>query len=186
MTPIVLATSNAAKRAQLRWLLAGLPLEPAPAPPVSVAETALDLAGNAVLKAVAYSSDGLAIASDGGLEVPALAGRWDPLLTHRQGQARLRELAAGLSDRRVFWSEAAAVAEQGQVLGVWTASGTAGVLAPEPWPPASELWVWDVFFFPAVGKVWAALSPTERKVVDLTWGRLRADVRELFQAWLAG
>jgi inosine/xanthosine triphosphate pyrophosphatase family protein len=184
--PIVLATSNAAKRQQLRWLLDGLPLEPRPAASVPAPETAPDLAGNAALKAVAYSAEGLTIASDGGLEVPALAGAWDPLLTRRQGQARLRELTAQLADRRVTWSEAVAVAERGQLLAVWTESGTEGVLAPEPWPaPASEFWVWDIFVFPAAGKVWAALSAAEREVLDLTWSRLRAHVQGFFEVRLA-
>src|SRR5690242_2442418 len=69
---IVLATANAAKRAQLCWLLAGAPLEPREAPPLDVPETAPDLAGNAALKALAYSAAGLAIASDGGLELLGL------------------------------------------------------------------------------------------------------------------
>src|SRR5579862_1860696 len=111
MRQIVLATSNPAKREQLRWLLAGLPLSAVAVAPVEVPETASDLAGNARLKALAYSASGLAIASDGGLLLPALQGDWDPVLTQRQGQARLRELAAGLTDRRVVWSEAVAIAE---------------------------------------------------------------------------
>jgi inosine/xanthosine triphosphate pyrophosphatase family protein len=181
--PIVLATSNAAKRAQLRWLLEGLPLQPVEAAvALDVPETAADLSGNAAAKALAYSSEGLAIASDGGLEVPALAGRWDPLLTQRQGRTRLRQLAAGLSDRRVLWSEAVAIAEGGQLLATWTESGTEGVLASEPWPAASEFWAWDIFAFPEVGKVWAALSPAERELVDLTWGRLKANVQEFLRA----
>ena len=182
MTSIVLATSNTAKRAQLRRLLEGLPLNPVEARPISVPETAADLAGNAALKAVAYSTGGLAIASDGGLTMPGLAGRWDPLLTQRQGRARLRELAVGLMDRRACWTEAAAVADRGRVLAAWTESGTEGLLAPEPWPAtASEFWVWDVFWFPAVRKTWAALSLDERETVDVTWGRLRADVRAFFR-----
>ncbi|HVA23065.1 MAG TPA: non-canonical purine NTP pyrophosphatase [Chloroflexota bacterium] len=181
--PIVLATSNAAKCRQLRWLLEGLPLEPVEADMREMPETAADLAGNAALKALACSSEGLAIASDGGLDVPALAGSWDPLLTHRQGQARLLELAARLEDRRVFWAEAVAVAERGQLLGTWTASGTEGVLAPEPWPPAAAFWVWDIFYFPSASKVWSALTPAEREVLDLTWNHLKAEVQAYFRCW---
>ena len=158
----------------------GLDLEIVEPPPREVPETAADFAGNAALKAAAYSdalAGGLAIASDGGLEVPALAGRWDPLLTHRGGQARLRELAAGLDDRRVRWIEAVALAERGELLGAWTAFDTEGVLAPEPWPEPSGFWVWDIFLFPSLGKTWAQLSATERKAVDGTWLALKRAVQ---------
>lgn len=195
---IVLATANPAKRAQLCWLLAGLPVEPRDAPPLDVPEIALDLAGNAALKALAYSAAGLAIASDGGLELLGLPdpepGRpsganglagdaalaWDPVLTRRLGQVRLREIAAGLADRRVRWSEAAAIAEGGRLLASWTESGTEGVLAPEPWPEPSNFWVWDIFEFPALGKSWARLTPAEREQVDHTWLALRRRVQAFF------
>lgn len=182
--PIVLASANPAKRRQLRWLLAGLPLAARLSPPRQVPETAPDLAGNAALKALAYSAEGLAIASDGGLEAPALAGAWDPLRTGRQGQSRLRQLAAGLADRRVRWGEAAAVAEHGRLLASWQACGTEGLLAPEPWPRPRDLWVWDIFLFPQAGKVWSELSPPERERLDLTWSRLKAEVQAFFRAWL--
>jgi inosine/xanthosine triphosphate pyrophosphatase family protein len=146
-------------------------------PPRVIEETASDFAGNAALKALAYSAEGLAIASDGGLEVPALAGAWDPLLTHRQGQARLRELTAGLRNRQLRWAEAVALADKGQLLATWTASGTEGVLANEPWTESSEFWVWDIFVFPALGKPWSHLSPTERAVVDHTWLSLKQSVQ---------
>jgi inosine/xanthosine triphosphate pyrophosphatase family protein len=179
--PIVLATSNPAKRAQLRWLLASLPLDPLEVPALEVAETAADLAGNAAAKAVAYSSGGLAIASDGGLEVPALGERWNPLLTRRQGQAGLRRLASGLEDRRVRWSEAVALTEDGRLLATWTASGTEGELAPEPWPAPGEFWVWDVFYFPELAKVWSQLTEDERARVDRTWLALRREVQAFFR-----
>jgi inosine/xanthosine triphosphate pyrophosphatase family protein len=175
--PIVLATSNPAKRAQLRWVLEGLPFEPLDVEPLDVVEAGPDLAANAAAKALAHSASGLSIASDGGLEVPGLAGRWDPLLTHRQGQDKLRELAASLEDRRTRWSEAVAVAYRGRLLAVWTESGTEGVLAPEPWPPPGDFWVWDVFHFPEVGKVWSRLSAAERERVDHTWLALKAALR---------
>lgn len=176
---IVLATANPAKRAQLRWLLAGLPLEPLDAPRLDVPETAADLAGNAALKALAYSAADLAIASDGGLELPA-APTWDPVLTHRQGQLRLREIAVGLANRRVRWSEAVAIAEGGRLLASWTESGTEGVLAPEPWPEPSGFWVWDIFEFPALGKTWTRLTHAERELVDHTWLALRRHVQAFF------
>lgn len=178
---IALATSNPAKREQLRWLLAGLPLQPNDVSPVEVIEDAPDLAGNAIAKALAYSASGLAIASDGGLEVPSLGVAWQPVRTGRQGQRRLRELTAGLADRHVRWSEAVAIAERGRLLASWTESGTEGLLAQEPWPRSSDFWVWDIFVFPDLGQIWAQLAPNERAGVDLTWMALKRDVQEFFQ-----
>ena len=156
--PIALATSNPTKRAQLRWLLEGLPLDPVEVPPIEVPETADDLSRNAAAKALAYSRGGLAIASDGGLEVPALGDRWNPVLTGRSGQDELHRLTADLQDRRIRWTEAVGLADRGRMLTVWTESGTEGVLAPEPWPRPSDFWVWDVFYFPTLGKAWSELN----------------------------
>jgi inosine/xanthosine triphosphate pyrophosphatase family protein len=183
--PIVLATSNPAKRVQLRWLLEGLPLRTVDPEPLDVAEDAADLAGNAAAKALAHSSRGLAIASDGGLEVPALGVAWQTVSTRRLGQQRLRQLTAGLSDSRVRWWEAVAIAERGRLLASWTESGTEGVLAPEPWPPPTDFWVWDIFAFPELEKTWSEVSREERAVVDRAWTALKQHVQEFFQAHLS-
>lgn len=175
--PIVLATSNPAKRAQLHWVLQGLPLNPVEVPVVDVPEESPSLAGNASAKALAYSRSGLAIASDGGLEVPALGDRWNPVFTQRQGQARLRELTADLRDRRIRWVEAVALAEGEQLLATWTCSGTEGVLEPEPWPQPADFWVWDIFVFPEIGRHWSQLTTAERERVDITWVQLRRRVQ---------
>src|SRR5579862_5740065 len=177
---IVLGTSNRAKRAQLRWLLEGLPLQPVDPKPQAVPEDAPVLAGNAAAKALAHSANGLAIASDGGLEVPALDAAWQPMRTHRQGQARLRELTTSLADRRVAWAEAVAIAEHGQLLASWTEAGTEGLLVPEPWPAGSEFWVWDIFLFPQIGKTWAQLTPEESASTDHTWMALKRTCRSSF------
>lgn len=178
---IVLASSNPAKRHQLRWLLEGLPLQPVDPRPLEIPEDAADLASNAAAKALAHSDQGLAIASDGGLEVPALSAAWRPELTGRSGQRRLCELAANLSDRRVRWSEAVAIAHRGRLLASWTESGTEGVLAPEPWPAPRSFWVWDIFVFPELSKTWANLTADERANVDRSWTSLKSRVREFFR-----
>ncbi|SRR5581483_1249048 len=177
---IVLGSGNAAKREQLRWLLEGLPLVALQPASIAVDETAEDLEGNARLKALAHSARGLAIASDGGLELPGAAGRWDPVLTQRMGQAGLRRVVSGIEKRTARWREAAAIADRGRLLVSWTESGTEGVLAPEPWPEPGDFWVWDIFVFPDLGKRWAHLTPAERLQVDVTWSRLKEHVRAFF------
>ena len=88
-TPILLATTNPAKERTFRWLLDGLPLSPmTPAElafedvPQEEGETHEAIArSKAELWSLAGST--LAIASDGGLVLPALGGRWESRYTHR-------------------------------------------------------------------------------------------------------
>ena len=87
--PVLLATTNPAKAAKLRWLLDGLPiatinladLPPQPAPE----ESGDSFMANALIKAAYWSGhyDGDVIASDGGVTVPALGDRWDRVTTGR-------------------------------------------------------------------------------------------------------
>ena len=90
--PLLLATTNPAKLVRLRWVVEGLPyatITPADLPPgqaATVPEDGASFAGNARQKAEAWSSAAggmLALASDGGLEVPALGERWQALRTRR-------------------------------------------------------------------------------------------------------
>ena len=154
---MLLATRNQAKAEQLRGLFAGLPLrfsypeQVVKAPAVSEdGRTHLD---NARQKAVAWSQavGGLAVASDGGLVVPALQDAWNSLTTRRAMGEGLddRERAERMlglmrpyhgEDRRVSFAEALAVARSGKVLGAWQAEGLHGLLADsfEPAPETPE------------------------------------------------
>ncbi len=79
MTPLILATRNAHKTAEISAMLAGFftvqDLHALPDAP-EIEETGLTFAANAALKAVAISAftDGWALADDSGLEVDALGG----------------------------------------------------------------------------------------------------------------
>lgn len=182
---IALASGNPLKRAQLRWLLRGLPLAPydPPAGAVDVEENGGSFAENARLKALACASatGGLAIASDGGLEVPGLAGRWDPLQTKRQGASLLQELLRETEDRTVLWREAVAVADNGRVVATWEGAPTTGLILTEPRGPAGALWVWRLFLFPAIGKAWAEASDEELEQQERTWRSLRAEAERFFR-----
>ena len=77
-TPILLGTGNPSKQETLVWLLEGLPLTPtSPSqlglsdPPEERGDTHQEIANNKAL-AWSKSSSMLAIASDGGLILPAL------------------------------------------------------------------------------------------------------------------
>lgn len=200
--PILLGTRNPAKQARLRWLLDGLgftdltpdDLPPAPEPE----ETGASFAANAALKARYWSrlAGGLAIASDGGVAVPALGERWQALRTRRASGAapgddlaRIDHLLDLLrpfrgAERRVIWHEAVALADQGALLAVWEVDGQLGEIA-ESYDPARVnpgFWIESVWRYPELGKVHAELTPEELARVQTWWDRLRAQVRAAFGA----
>ncbi len=197
---ILLATGNPAKGAKLRWLLDGLGLEPATLaehPDLRLPdETSGTFRANAELKAIAASRacDGLAIASDGGVVIPALGDAWDALRTGRAAgpgatdEAKARHLLALMAakrgdDRRVSWSEAVAVADRGMLTGAWGAAETSGVLT-ETYDPAQAIpgfWVYSLWYFPQAGKRYVELTAAELEGQDRTWMALREQVRRFFQ-----
>ncbi|MBI2887517.1 MAG: hypothetical protein HYY02_09940 [Chloroflexi bacterium] len=199
--PILLATSNPAKAAKLRWLLKGLPFAPVllsdrPDLPPAPEETGATFEENARQKAAHASAafGGLAIASDGGVRIPALGAGWDPLLTRRAAgeeasdadrAGRLLLLMEGLrgEERRVLWAEAIAVADRGRLLAAWEEAGTEGLLT-ETYDPANAIpgfWVYSLWWFPQLGKRYVDLTPQELEQADVTWGRLKERVRGWFK-----
>lgn len=189
---ILLATTNPAKAARLRWLLEGLPLEPLTAEIQAPVESGASYLENACLKALAASGDGLAIASDGGIEIPVLGSSWNGLYTARAAgpgaddQARaehLLEVMRGQTNRRVCWTEAVAVAERGKHIESWEASGNEGVLA-ETYDPTNAIpgfWVYSLWHYPKLGRRYVDLSQEELDRADLTWSRLKEQVQAYFR-----
>lgn len=198
MNDLLLATSNPAKLIRLRLLLEGLPyrllaptdlgLDGEPA----VEETGAQFAANASLKAEAWSraAGGLAaIASDGGMAIPALGARWDALRTRRQAgpaatdEGRISHLLAlmtGLTgeDRRAVWYEAVALVA-GATVRSWTEQGDGGLIverAPEI-RRAGGFWTEEVRWYPVLGKLLRDCSEEEREKVNDVWPRLATRVR---------
>lgn len=203
---IIAATSNPAKLQELQRLTGEL----ATVVPLSLNvndpawaemddETGTTIEEIAASKATGWSRllaarglDSLTIASDGGLEIPALGAAWDPRRTRRfagegatdlERSERLLNLASGLSDdeRVISWREAVAIADQGRLLGVWSASGPPGRLArtlradlleraPGFWVPA--LWEVPAFSFRRL----AELTREERDRLGDHWSMLREPV----------
>ena len=112
---ILLATGNADKQRMLRWLLEDLPVRPVTPNEIGVAASPDESDENhqaiAQAKAEAWSvAAGIpAIASDGGLLVPALGANWESRYTRRfagtaaddaERQRRLLDLAGTLSRMR--------------------------------------------------------------------------------------
>ncbi len=196
---ILIATANPAKQRRLRWLLRGCGLAatlPHPALPwPDVPEDETSHAANARAKAIAWSraAGGLAIASDGGLAIPALGDRWDALRTRRfagaqatdaaRTQALLR-LMTGMhgKERAAWWSESVCLADQGRVLRTWSANSPRGTIAAayDPAKAIAGFWAFSLWTVPPYQRPYAELSPRQQARVDDHWSRLRAQVRRHF------
>ena len=199
-TPILLATSNPAKQRALRWLLEGLPLSP-----VTPNELGLDWVPDeegdthlaiARMKAQQWSRAGsvLAIASDGGLAIPALGDSWQSRFTHRfagpaaddrERLSRLLELMhphQGAA-REAWWVEALAIAGRGRVLASWEVQGGTGVIAENPNIsfPEPGFWAFAAWYFPKFCRTYNQLSPQEREALNDHWTQLRRLAQRHFQ-----
>ena len=185
LTPILLATGNAAKQSALRQLLEGLPLEPVTPAELGLSadpeETAETHEAIAVEKALEWSrlAGMLAIASDGGLVVPSLGTNWESRYTHRfagpaadddERRRRLLELleSATGSQREASWVEALAIADSGCPLKSWELKGGSGIIArsSEPGPHAPGFWVFPLWYFPQLGNTTTGFPPGKRS----RWG----------------
>ena len=198
-TPILLGTSNSSKQGALRWLLEGLPLSPTTPSQLGLADapdergdTHQDIANT---KALDWSRSGsmLAIASDGGLLLPALGEAWESRYTHRfagPGATNAQRLESLLElmrpfqgdQRRATWVEAVAVADQGKLLASWELNGATGVIADAPatLPNTDGFWAFSVWRFPALGKTYDQLSQEQREELNDHWAQLRTKVQEFF------
>ena len=202
--PLLLATANTAKLARLRWVVEGLPyatITPADLSPGHVAtlpEDGASFADNARQKAEAWSAAAggmLTLASDGGLEIPALGERWQALRTRRNAgegadnAERIRHLLDLMRDlhgegRRARWHEALALAQGGAALHVWTASGDGGLIVEQapPDPADDPFWTERIRYYPDAAKPYHDLNADELAALDTVWPRLRAEVRAALSA----
>ena len=199
--PILLATTNPAKEQSFRRMLEGLPLSPiTPAQrgledvPPEEGDTHEAIARS---KAERWSRAGsmLAIASDGGLVLPALGDRWESRYTHRfagpaaddaDRLARLLELMRPFHgpEREASWREAVAIAHRGRILVSWELKGATGLIADSPGDPyqVPGFWAFSVWYFPQFTKTYPQLSPGERDSLDDHWTRLGQLVQRYFRS----
>ena len=200
LTPILLATNNPAKQDTLRWLLEGLPLSP-----VTPRELGLDLDPEeegathediARLKAHEWSQAAsmLAIATDGGLVIPALGHSWESRFTHRfagpaaddaERSRRLLELMRPHrgQEREASWMEALAIGDRGEVSASWELKGGTGVIADGigDAPQVEGFWVFSLWRFPQYGnRSYHQLSQGQREAMNDHWAQLRHLVQDFF------
>ena len=175
---LLIATTNPHKLAEIRPLLAGLPLriETLDAHPGRGApeETGTTFAANARLKAACYSErTGLrAVAEDSGIEIDALGGA-PGVRSARFGGARYAEKFAAIYEQlRARGADgsaarfvcAVAVADGPRI--VFEARGVVeGRLAPRP-AGAAGFGYDPIFFYPPYGRTLAEVSPEEKAAVS--------------------
>ena len=196
---VLLATTNPAKAAWLRMLTDGLDLALTNGPdvgsPPAVDEDASSHLGNAIRKAVAWSRErpGVALASDGGLAIPALGDDWSSLVTRRGtgGDVSDEEHAARLlrrmrdlhgDQRAAHRVEAVALAREGALLGAWEASGQHGRIAEDYVPPpggTDGFWIPGLWVSNASGKREWELSEADLATEDEPWLALKPLLRDL-------
>jgi inosine/xanthosine triphosphate pyrophosphatase family protein len=186
---LTLATLNAAKVVRLRSLCDGLDVtfRDVTGNPPAIAETSETHLGNAIAKAVGWSRvvGGAALASDGGLVIPALGDGWESTLTRRAtgedvGDAeRARRLLARMRDleglrREAYWAEAIAVARDGVLVCAWQTDGMLGRIGEEfkPDPNGPEGFWADGLWETLEGKKRWGLSEDERAVGADPWAQL--------------
>ncbi len=200
-TSILLATGNPAKQRMLAWLLEDTGLAQVnpqqlglDGVPDERGDTHLAVARD---KAAQWSRSGstLAIASDGGLVIPALGQGWESLYTHRFAGAgaddyerakRLLELMEPYrgAKREASWIEALAIADRGRVLASWELRGATGVIAESTAGDmdARGFWAFSLWLIPKFGKRYSDLNASELESLDDHWTRLRYLVRRYFQS----
>lgn len=203
---LLLATTNPAKLARLRAMAEGFDLELLTLADVSASprqeERGESHRAIAEAKARAWSGacGGLALATDGGLDIPALGARWEGVLTRRaagssatdaERAAYLLELTRELRGeaRRVVWREAVALADRGRLLGAWEVESGEPMRLAESYEPVGVpdgFYVPGLLEFPRLGRRYSQLTVEERELALDHWAKLRQAVRAELARWAAG
>jgi inosine/xanthosine triphosphate pyrophosphatase family protein len=181
----------------LRWLLDSLRDEfnliTADQSILSPIEDGKDHPTTAIAKAKYWSKivDGLAISSDGGLQIPALKDHWDSTKTNRaagdntSGQEKAQFLLSLMSDlvneeRRASWIESIAIANQGELVHIWTANGSMGyILQNSNGNVPDSLWTSSLLYFPRFKKTITQMSSDELTLAKDPWAIIKKEL-ELF------
>ena len=194
----MLATTNPAKSERLAAICDGLPLALIDGTAVhdapNVDESGASHMGIAVQKAIAWSQHfgEAALASDGGLVIPALGDDWQSTLTRRStgedvpDEERARRLLSRMRDlsgigRESYWAEAVALARNGILVCAWETDGLRGSIgeAYRPDPQAPEGFWANALWETADGRRRWELSDEERATGADPWTQLRGPIREV-------
>ncbi len=197
---ILLGSTNPAKIDRLRECLEGWAFDfitidelPPHEPPEEIGGTHIEIAKAKAL-AWAQTSGGLAIASDGGIDIPALDPNWDSLLTRRAAgedatdEGHIEHLLALMAhlesdaDREATWNEALAIASPSGIAQTWEVTGPTGIIQNEPSTKRIEgFWLAGLWLFPEIGKTYTELTKDELAHMGDPWLNLKSQT----QVWLA-
>lgn len=200
MKNIILATTNPNKIKKLGWIAESHFDSIAPqSEALDVDETENNFLGNAELKATTISElyDTYAIASDGGVLIPALGKQWNAVLTKRflgkddvTDIDRIEGLLALMKDKRgderkIIWREAIAIAHKGKLLFSTEVDGDEGMLQhdynPEQYAPG--IWQCTLTCYPQFNnKNFFELNEEEREYSEISWHRLKKAVDTYMQS----
>ena len=201
---VLLATTNRAKADYLAWLLEGMPLRRVTLEDAGLldmkppSENHATLQSIAAGKAVAWSRafGGLALASDGGIAIPALGDAWEERLTARfagrnaTDEQRVAALLALLrpyrnEERQATFHESVALAQDGALLQSWSAESPPGLLAESYRPDqlVPGFWLLTLWCDATTGERVGAVAPGDPASPDGAWARLKPRVQTYLQRY---
>ncbi len=190
----MLATDNPHKQEKLKWIVDKYFRQiDLPTKTFKVKEDGSTFEQIARKKALQTSKnyDGFTIATDAGMEIPALKN-WNSLLTRRfikkqdstdfDRMDALLAMATDLKDRRMRWTEAVAIAYKGRVVFSATVEGAKGVLQKEYDRKKYKkgIWLCSLWYFPTYRKNYFDLKPREVDFAEVSWFRLKKEVEKFF------
>ncbi len=162
--------------------------------PQDIVERGDTFEGIATEKAIVFSKrwGGYAIATDGGIDIPALGQRWNQLFTKRfigrPDATDFDRLDAILelmkdkqgTDRQMVWREAVAIAHNGKRLFSLEVEGSKGIMQEtyDPKKYRSGIWLCSLWYYPDFRKNFFDLSDVELAKGEVSWTRLETAVRE--------
>jgi len=189
---ILLATDNPHKQEKLKWIVDGFFNQiDLPKKPLKIKEAGGTFEQIAKKKALWYGKnyDGFAIATDGGMEIPALGNSWNALLTKRFKKGSdfdrmnaLLRLMEGKEDRRMQWKEAVAIAYSGRIVFSTTVEGAKGLLQTtyDRSKYKKGIWLCSLWYFPTYKKNYFDLRPRQVDFAEVSWLRIRRKVLDFF------
>jgi inosine/xanthosine triphosphate pyrophosphatase family protein len=200
---ILLATNNPAKQDALRDVLRGLSFTIVTPAEIDLRELSVDEdrpthQGNAEVKAAAHARAAgiLSIASDGGLEIPALGQLWDGLRTRRFAGpgdddriAALLGMLEGLQGeaRAARLHEAVAVASPRGLIASVERAGPWGRLGEKPDHRASPgFWIPALYLYPPRWVTEWDLTPGEESDLRTAWDEAAQILRPALRCYLNG
>ena len=201
MEKILVATGNPHKQEKLKWIVADhfsdILLPSDIDCDIDVEENGATFLENAEIKAIAASKcfDGYTIATDAGIMIPALGDKWNGLHTKRfagtdaSDEDRLKLLLSMLEgkvddERKMVWTEAVAVAKDGEIVFSKQVTGVEGVAQTNydmnKYKPG--IWVCSLWYFPQWRKNFFDLTEAETAEAEISWYKLKQAAKDYFDS----